>query len=78
MRKHELVTMTCQNCGFSFQKGDLDRECSNCFACTGCEIYLCPSCQKEIVIKPIGQPRRRMSSIDKDTLGGSEGFENKG
>jgi NAD-dependent SIR2 family protein deacetylase len=59
MTKPEPKTFVCTNCGFSFQRGDLDRECSNCFACTGCEIYLCPECKKDIVIKPIGQPRRR-------------------
>lgn len=26
--------------------------CSNCFACTGCEIYRCSYCKREIVIKP--------------------------
>ena len=66
MKKHEPVTIICQNCGFSFQKGDLGRECSNCFACTGCEIYLCPNCSKDIIIKPIGQPRKRNSDKSLD------------
>ena len=49
--KEEIVS--CSNCGFQARKGDLDRSCSNCFACTGCEIYICPKCGKEIVVEPI-------------------------
>jgi len=44
---------TCGNCGFAFSNLDVPRTCSNCFACSGCEIYLCPSCKAEVVIKPI-------------------------
>lgn len=44
---------SCQSCGFSFSNLNVLRTCSNCFACTGCEIYLCPSCEKEVVIKPM-------------------------
>ena len=44
---------TCQSCGFQFSNFDIQRICSNCFACTGCEIYVCPSCYAEVVIKPI-------------------------
>jgi len=44
---------TCKECGFEFSNLDVDRICSNCFACTGCEIYLCPSCNKEVIIKPM-------------------------
>ena len=29
------------------------KSCGNCFACKGCEIYLCPFCDKEIVIVPL-------------------------
>lgn len=43
---------TCTACGHGFSNLDADRECSNCFACTGCEIYYCPSCRQEVVIKP--------------------------
>jgi RNA polymerase subunit RPABC4/transcription elongation factor Spt4 len=27
------------------------RTCSNCFACTGCEIYTCPGCGTELIVK---------------------------
>jgi hypothetical protein len=43
---------TCPACGFDFSNLDADRECSNCFACTGCEIYYCPSCRKEVEVIP--------------------------
>ncbi|WP_167610565.1 hypothetical protein [Maribellus sediminis] len=45
----------CENCGFEFSNLDVTRVCSNCFACTGCEIYNCPSCEKEVVVKPMQQ-----------------------
>ena len=45
----------CGNCGFRFSNYDVPRACSNCFACTGCEIYICPSCEKEVIIKPMKQ-----------------------
>ncbi|MFW6290597.1 MAG: hypothetical protein ACOC0R_06480 [Mariniphaga sp.] len=48
---------TCPACGYGFSNLDTDRVCSNCFACTGCEIYYCPSCREEVVVrakKPIG------------------------
>jgi hypothetical protein len=44
---------TCQNCGFVFSNLELPRTCSNCFSCTGCEIYTCPQCKKEVVIRPM-------------------------
>ncbi len=53
------VKIVCPGCGFTFERDDVVRQCSNCFACTGCEIYLCPKCGNEIVVKPIGEPRRR-------------------
>jgi len=40
----------CSACEFKFSNLDVDRTCSNCFACTGCEIYICPSCGEEVVI----------------------------
>lgn len=43
----------CSNCGFEAPKDHLSRSCSNCFACTGCEIYVCPKCREEIVVKPM-------------------------
>lgn len=42
---------TCNSCGFKFSNVDVMRSCSNCFACTGCEIYLCPKCENEVIIK---------------------------
>lgn len=45
--------LTCPDCGQSFDKDSLQRDCGNCFACTGCEIYLCPNCRGEIVVKPM-------------------------
>ena len=43
----------CSACGFEFSNLAVPRTCSNCFACTGCEVYLCPSCSEEVVIKPV-------------------------
>lgn len=43
----------CNSCSYEFSNLDVDRTCSNCFACTGCEIYICPSCNSEVVIKPV-------------------------
>lgn len=43
---------TCTECSHIFSNFDADRVCSNCFACTGCIIYNCPSCGEEVVIKP--------------------------
>ncbi len=43
----------CKTCGFEFSNLDVERVCSNCFACTGCEVYTCPSCGSEVVVKPM-------------------------
>ncbi len=43
----------CKICGNKFKKEDLMKSCSNCFACTGCEAYICPVCDNEIVVVPI-------------------------
>lgn len=45
--------ITCEQCGSSFHKEELTIICSNCFACTGCERYLCPVCDVAIVIAPV-------------------------
>lgn len=50
---------SCKSCGFQFTNLYVSRICSNCFACTGCEIYVCLSCKNEVVIKP-------MKTIEKD------------
>lgn len=43
----------CPGCNFQFSNLDVIRSCCNCFACTGCEIYICPSCNNEVIIKPM-------------------------
>ena len=48
-----MEKITCENCGKSHSSEALRRICSNCFLCTGCEIYRCPKCQEEIVITPL-------------------------
>ncbi len=52
----------CSSCGFRFSNLDVDRMCSNCFACTGCEIYLCPGCSSEVEVKPM----KKMSGSGKN------------
>jgi hypothetical protein len=51
--------ISCPVCGSTNKQGDLEKVCSNCFACTGCEIYFCPQCREEMVVKPVGEPRKR-------------------
>jgi len=53
---------TCEKCGFTFSNLDVPRTCSNCFACTGCEIYICPSCFSEVVINPV-KPLKRADNL---------------
>ena len=50
-RKKKIYT--CNSCSYQFSNLDLPRSCSNCFACTGCEIYICPQCENEVVITPM-------------------------
>jgi hypothetical protein len=52
----ELIA--CQACGARFKKDDLQRSCGNCFACTGCEIYVCAVCKAEIVVRPMRQIKK--------------------
>jgi positive regulator of sigma E activity len=61
----QLVAISCNFCGYSFHKGDFKRSCSNCFACTGCETYICPKCENEIIVKPIGTPLKAPQAIRK-------------
>jgi hypothetical protein len=49
----------CSACDFQFSNLDVDRVCSNCFACSGCEIYMCPNCGKEVTVKPIKKMKRK-------------------
>ncbi len=55
--------VTCTHCGKSWDKKQLDRSCSNCFACTACEAYICPECRYEIVITP-PRPMKRSRPED--------------
>jgi len=50
--------ITCSHCGKSWDKTQLERSCSNCFGCTGCEAYICPECRYEIVVK-LPQPMNK-------------------
>lgn len=47
----EELAIYCKTCDKTFNKNDLQRSCSNCFACASCEIYICPECRYEIVVK---------------------------
>jgi hypothetical protein len=49
----EELMVYCRECGETFTKDDLQRSCSNCFVCTSCEIYICPVCRFEIVVKEV-------------------------
>lgn len=48
----------CGACGFEFANLDTQRVCSNCFACSACEIYTCPACDSEVVVKPVKKMKR--------------------
>lgn len=67
MINRQFQTINCNICGNSFQKGDLDRSCSNCFACNGCETYICPNCENEIIVKPIGKPGNEKKNENGET-----------
>lgn len=47
-----IKIILCHNCGTSIERDLAYRNCSNCFACTGCEIYTCPECATELIVKP--------------------------
>jgi hypothetical protein len=53
----------CPSCNKHFMKDSLVRSCGNCFACTACEIYICPLCRNEIVVKPM---KKKTSSYSKE------------
>lgn len=46
-------TLTCKHCGKTFSKLELQIYCGNCFGCTGCERYVCPNCEGDIVVKAV-------------------------
>lgn len=54
-----MDVIRCIHCGFTGNKEFLERSCGNCFACMGCEIYICPQCQEEIVVRPFREERRK-------------------
>lgn len=47
----------CDRCNYKFERNSENKNCCNCFVCTGCEIYYCPQCDEEIIIKPVRQIR---------------------
>jgi hypothetical protein len=51
----------CTRCEKFRDKTQIDRSCSNCYVCTACEVYICPECRFEIVLKP----QRPMARITK-------------
>lgn len=53
----ETDYIVCEGCGYRFERGGTNKFCSNCFACTGCEVYYCPSCDEEIVVTPVKRIR---------------------
>jgi len=61
----EADYIICDACSFRFERGGTNKHCSNCFACTGCEIYYCPSCDWEIVVTPV----KRMRNTSKNQEG---------
>lgn len=59
--------IVCDKCNLKFERGGTNKHCSNCFACTGCEIYYCPSCDEEIIITPV-RSMRKATKTDEDHL----------
>jgi len=51
--------ITCTHCGKRWDKQQLERSCSNCFACTGCVAYICAECRYEIVVEPVKPMKRQ-------------------
>jgi hypothetical protein len=43
----------CGSCKLKFDRTKEFKHCSNCFACSGCEVYYCPGCDNEIIITPV-------------------------
>ncbi len=55
MEKEEIMVQ-CNICEQRFAVSSLERYCSNCFGCTGCERYICPNCNELIIVKGIKPP----------------------
>jgi hypothetical protein len=49
----EKENIICGECYLKFERDKEFKHCSNCFVCTGCEIYYCPGCDNEIIITPV-------------------------
>jgi hypothetical protein len=58
-KQKEKEIITCKWCGSCFSKDDLQRSCSNCFACMGCEMYICAVCRSEIVVKEMQKKQNK-------------------
>jgi hypothetical protein len=59
-------SITCGSCSLNFERSKEHKYCSNCFACTGCEIYYCPRCDEEIVITPVKKRNSVAKTGDND------------
>ncbi|MFN8240655.1 MAG: hypothetical protein U0X39_07880 [Bacteroidales bacterium] len=46
-------SVICGKCRLEIERTSSNKHCSNCFACTGCEIYYCPRCNNEIIVTPV-------------------------
>ena len=55
----------CGECNLKFDRSSEFKHCSNCFACTACEIYYCPGCDNEIVITPVNSENKNPVFKDK-------------
>ena len=56
MIRKNLKIYTCLECKKDFTRDDAEKVCSNCFACTGCEMYICPHCGHENIFKEMKKP----------------------
>ncbi|HEX7583196.1 MAG TPA: hypothetical protein VF373_00795 [Prolixibacteraceae bacterium] len=54
----DTTLLSCTHYGKTWDRNMLPKSCSNCFACTGCEAYICQECRYEIVVVPI-KPMKR-------------------
>ncbi|MFZ5942130.1 MAG: hypothetical protein ACOYXB_16305 [Bacteroidota bacterium] len=44
----------CPVCRSVWNTADLEKSCGNCFACTGCEMWVCAGCSNQIIIRAPG------------------------
>jgi hypothetical protein len=64
----EKEFITCGSCNLKFEREKEYKHCSNCFACTGCEIYYCPRCENEITVRPVRSIRARSEEENNSTI----------